>query len=304
MSIPKGILMVRPAVFGPNEQTAGSNAFQSKISFEPEVSIRKKAIAEFDTMVKRLEAFGVDVLVVQDTEEPPKPDAVFPNNWLATFPDGTVMVFPMMAVNRRIERRKDILDRLRSEYRVERVVDLSPLENEGEFLEGTGSLILDHDRKKGYACRSSRTTQKAVEEFERQTGYDVFLFKAFDASGMPIYHTNVMMFITSGFAAFCPESIRQGSERKALLDQLSEGREVIPLSYYQMTQFAGNMAQLRTRSGADVLLCSSTAYRSLDSETKRLLENNVRFCVVDIPTIEQYGGGSARCMIAEIFLEK
>ncbi|MGV3507939.1 MAG: citrulline utilization hydrolase CtlX, partial [Sphingobacteriaceae bacterium] len=239
-----------------------------------------------------------------DKPEPYSPDSIFPNNWISTHADGKVFIYPMEARNRRFEKRPDILDELRNRFKIECEIDLSYLESEGKYLEGTGSMVLDRQNKLAYACISPRTDQKALTIFSDLSGYNTIVFHAFDKNGKAIYHTNVMMCIGELFAIVCLQSITDLKERKQVSDLLqASGKEIIEISVEQMYQFAGNMLQLKNTKGESILVMSQQAYLSLDQSQLNQLEKYGRLIFSPLYTIESSGGGSARCMITEIYLE-
>ncbi|MEM6298661.1 MAG: arginine deiminase-related protein, partial [Bacteroidota bacterium] len=295
------VMMVRPAQFQRNPQTAESNAFQATTMEAQEEVVRAWAIAEFDAFVALLRDNGVTVNVIQDTDEPLKPDAVFPNNWITTHENGYVILYPMEAENRRYERRSGILELLERGYTITDQIDLSHWEEEGIYLEGTGSLILDRTHKVAYACMSSRTHTDALNDFSEKTGYDVVSFSGVDAEGLPIYHTNVMMCMAEDFVLICMESVPDHAERKRLYDSFTKtGKEVLEITLDQMSAFAGNMLELINHQQERLLVMSKQAYDSLDNQQVMFIEARCRIVAPEIYTIEKYGGGSARCMIAEI----
>lgn len=297
--------MIRPASFGYNAETAANNVFQHLPEEEKQSAIQEKAIEEFDRFIETLGKKNIDVLVVQDTPNPPKPDAVFPNNWFCTLPDGTVAVFPMYAANRRIEKSNDLLHMLTEKYEVKDVEDWSEYEAESLFLEGTGSMIIDHENKIIYACISPRTNRAVLEKFAAAHGFKVLLFQSKDENGTDVYHTNVIMHIGETYAVICLESIPNEAERIAVSQLLiSTSHEIIPISFEQVRAFAGNMLQVKNKKGKNFTLLSRTAYMSLTKEQKTILQHHTTLLPVDIQTIETIGGGSVRCMMAEIFLKK
>lgn len=297
--------MIRPASFGYNAETAANNVFQNLPGAEKLPLIKEKAIAEFDRFIETLNKKNIEVLVIQDTPSPPKPDAVFPNNWFCTLSDGTIAVFPMYAPNRRIEKNNDLLQMLIEKYEVRDVEDWSEYEAESLFLEGTGSMIIDHENKIIYACISPRTNRSVLEKFATAHGFRPFLFHSRDEQGTDVYHTNVIMHVGETYAVICLESIPAGTERIALSQLLiSTGHEIIPISFEQVRALAGNMLQVKNKKGKAFTLLSRTAYMSLTKEQKTILQHHTTLLPVDIQTIETIGGGSVRCMMAEIFLEK
>ena len=265
--------------------------------------MQEKALAEFDTMVQQLSSHGIEVLVVEDTNEPVKPDAVFPNNWFCTFPSGVVSVFPMYAPNRRAEKRDDILDWLADQFEVNNVEDWSEYEAEGHFLEGTGSMVIDHDNSIIYACISDRTSLSLLEKFAARHGYHAIAFRATDKAGRPVYHTNVVMCLGYGFAVICKDAIADEMEQVAVTQVLeSTGRVPVYITLEQMHAFAGNMLQLQNKQGDLFIVISRSAWNALNDAQRKQLSSYAMPLVMDVPTIEAVEGGSVRCMIAEIFL--
>lgn len=294
------ILMIRPVAFGYNAETAVNNAFQSA---GVDANINEQAQNEFDYFVAVLTSNGIDVTVVQDTKEPHTPDSVFPNNWASYHTHGTVVLYPMFAENRRMERDKDVLEKLKEKFEVGSILDLTDYEREEIFLEGTGSMILDRENKIAYACISPRTHAKAFEYFCNQLSYNPVLFSAKDANGQAIYHTNVMMCLADDYVVICLDSIASEQEKNVLLQKFQETkREIIVISLQQMNQFAGNMLQVENAEGRKFLVMSSQAFKSLSAEQYEKLESYNHILHAPLYTIEQNGGGSARCMMAEIFL--
>lgn len=304
MPLATTILMVRPAAFGFNEETATNNYFQTNPGISKEM-LQQKALAEFDNMVQLLRNEEIDVLVMEDTKEPPKPDAIFPNNWLSTSPDGMVSVFPMYAPNRRAEKRDDILQQLASHFVVNDVQDWSEYEAEGRFLEGTGSMVIDHDNKMIYAAVSERTNLSVLEKYAATNNYQAIVFLAKDKNGQPVYHTNVMMALGSAFCILCEEAIEEEWELIAVRQLLeSTGHTIIPITREQMHAFAGNMLEVKNKNGENILVLSQSAFNSLRTEQKEMLETYAKLLPVAVPVIEEVEGGSVRCMMAEVFLEK
>ena len=296
--------MVRPAAFGFNEETAANNYFQTNPGIGKEV-LQQKALAEFDNMVQLLRNEEVDVLVMEDTKEPPKPDALFPNNWLSTSPNGTVSVFPMYAPNRRAEKRDDILQQLARHFVVKDVQDWSEYEAEGRFLEGTGSMVIDHDNKMIYAAVSERTNLSVLEKYAATNNYQAIVFLATDKNGQPVYHTNVMMALGPAFCVLCEEAIEEEWELIAVRQLLeSTGHTIIAITREQMHAFAGNMLEVKNKNGENILVLSQSAFNSLRTEQKEMLETYAKLLPVAVPVIEEVEGGSVRCMMAEVFLEK
>jgi hypothetical protein len=295
------ILMVRPVNFGFNEQTAASNAFQKKHAVKN--GLNALAQSEFDRMVNVLRANKVDVIVVDDTMEPHKPDSIFPNNWVSFHADGNVFLYPMQAENRRLERREDIILKLEDRFAVKHVFDLSRFELENKFLEGTGSMVLDRLNKIAYACLSPRTDREVLNIFCEQTGCKAVTFDAVDDKGQALYHTNVLMCIGSRFAVICIDSIPNPHEKVLIRESLlSTNKEIIDISFEQMNQFAGNMLEVENCMGETLIVMSTSAYDSLFEEQKTILKQFGKLVYTDISTIESIGGGSARCMMAEVHL--
>ena len=304
MVLTSTILMVRPAAFGFNKETAANNYFQSNPNIDKS-ELHQKAVAEFDNMVQILLSHSINVVVIEDSKEPPKPDAIFPNNWLSTSPNGLVCVFPMFAPNRRIEKREAILDQLAKEFIVHDMQDWSEYEVEGRFLEGTGSMIIDYDNKMIYACVSERTSLPVLEKYAVANGFQAIVFLATDKNGMPVYHTNVVMTLGEGFCVLCEEAIDEEWELIAVRQLLeSTNHSIIAITREQMHQFAGNMLQVKNNNDEKFLLLSETAYMSLRKEQKQMLEAYATLLPIAVPTIEEVEGGSVRCMMAEIFLER
>lgn len=298
------ILMIRPASFGYNRETAANNFFQHQTAYSP-ADIQEKALTEFDQMVKKLLENGIEVLVLPDNREPPKPDAIFPNNWLGTSPDGKIFVFPLFAANRRSEKRDDILQYLAEQFEVKDVQDWSEFEAEGRFLEGTGSMVVDHENKLIYAAISERTNLSVLEKFAATNGFQAIVFLATDKEGQPVYHTNVIMSLGEKFCVLCEEAIEEEWELIAVRQLLeSTGHSIIPISRDQMYLFAGNMLELSGDAGEHILVLSQSAFESLRREQREMLEAYARLLPVAVPTIEEVEGGSARCMMAEIFLNR
>jgi len=303
------VLMIRPANFGYNVETAPNNIYQRSPDFLPfPERIQERALGEFDGFVTRLKEAGVRVIVVQEPAGSRTTDAVFPNNWISTHADGTVVTYPLWAPSRRPERRESVLQELEAHgLRIRRKVDYSYLEVEGKFLEGTGSLVLDRQAKLAFASLSVRTHERALAHFCRDLDYTAVPFRSSqaDAQGefVPVYHSNVMMSVGSTVAIVCGASIRDAEERKNVLHLLGrDGREVIDISEDQCRQFAGNMLQIQNQAGQPILVMSEQAYGSLTPEQIRRIEARSGILYSPIPTIETLGGGSARCMLAEIFL--
>ncbi|MDG1047637.1 MAG: arginine deiminase-related protein [Flavobacteriaceae bacterium] len=302
------ILMIRPAQFRMNEQTAVNNYFQAQAGMTPE-AVEKKAQEEFDTYVSVLREKGVQVTVVQDTLDPDTPDALFPNNWVSFHQDATVALYPMFAENRRLERREAVLEILEEDgFIIDQVMDYTAAEDSGIFLEGTGSLILDRVHKKAYCALSSRADEELFIEFCEDFEYTPVIFTAnqtVEGKRLPIYHTNVMMCFAETFAVICSDSIDDKKARKAVLNHLKEdGKEVIAISEVQMHSFAGNMLQVLGSNETPYLVMSTTAYESLQPDQLSKIRKHCEIIHADLSTIETCGGGSARCMMAEVFLPR
>ena len=296
--------MIRPARFESNPQTAASNRFQGKQDATPEQQ-QTAALAEFDSIGHALEQSGIRVISIDDTKEPHTPDSIFPNNWVSFHADGTVVLYPMEAPNRRTERRPDIIDRLSRDhgYLVTDIIDLSHYESEGHYLEGTGSMVLDRVNRIAYACLSSRTHLDVLGDFAQRLDYDIVAFDAVDRAGETIYHTNVLMNVGESLVVICAEAIPRIEQRDAVLKRLSDsGHEVIELSHDQLEAFAGNMLELRSASGQRLVAMSSRAKDSLTGEQMARIENTATVVSADIRNIENSAGGSVRCMLAEIHL--
>jgi hypothetical protein len=297
------VLLVRPASFGFHADAAQSNAFANASGDSDLVG---RAAGEFDGLARRLEDAGVEVIVLQDSPDPAKPDAVFPNNWVSFHADGTMALYPMATEARRLERDVDGLKALLSAsgFEVRQVVDLSFHERHGHYLEGTGSLILDRPRRRAYANLSPRTDAAVIAEFDDRLDYSTFIFDARDRSGKPIYHTNVLLSLGTRFAVVCTETVTP-EYREVLLGEIDRtDRKLIDVDYDQMRQFACNILELKGRDGAPLIALSSTALRSFRPDQLRQLESFGELVNADIPTIETVGGGSVRCMIADIHLPR
>ncbi|MGN6616423.1 MAG: citrulline utilization hydrolase CtlX [Ilyomonas sp.] len=304
MSVASAILMVRPASFGYNTETAANNVFQSSVSYNA-AEVQQKAVQEFDAFVETLRSKGIEVIVIEDTASPFKPDAVFPNNWFCTLEDGTVAIFPMFATNRRIERRQDLIDQLKQDYEVREVEDWAEYENKDQYLEGTGSMVLDHKSKIIYACISPRTNEDVLKAFAQKHDYTAFTFHAYDENSTAVYHTNVIMHLGDDYAVICSESIKDNVEKHAITKLLEDtGHEVISITLQQVHAYAGNMLQVKNNQGQKYTIISNQAFNSLTAEQKFLLEKHTTLLPIDITMIETVGGGSVRCMLAEIFLQK
>ncbi|MEE3235856.1 MAG: arginine deiminase-related protein [Pseudomonadota bacterium] len=300
------VLMINPVRFESNPSTAASNKFQGR---NPDSSNKQQrdAAEEFVGLRAALETSGIEVIQVDDTVEPHTPDAIFPNNWVSFHADGTVVLYPMEAPNRRTERRPDIIETLVEdhEFIVRKIVDLSTHEAQAQYLEGTGSLVLDRVNRVAYACLSSRTHLDALGDFAQRMGYEVLAFDAHDRNGAPIYHTNVLMSVGEAFAVICAEGIPREDQRDAVLRRLADTEhEVVTIDFDQMDAFAGNMLELRSVDGERILAMSEQAKQSLDVERMEKLAANAQIVSAPIDRIESSAGGSVRCMLAEIHLNK
>ena len=299
------VLMIEPAAFGFNAETAQNNYFQ--INSE-NAETQTKALQEFNNFVEKLRSKGINVITVKDTLEPHTPDSIFPNNWISMHSDGTVVLYPMCAVNRRWERRNDILEILKRNFSVKEIIDLSAPENDGKFLEGTGSMIFDHDNKLAYGSVSLRLDEQLFREFCEKFGFEPVVFHSYQTANnerLPIYHTNVMMCVADQFVVICLDCIDDETERVNVVNAIvNSGKEIIEISESQMQQFAGNMLQVQNSDGKKFLVMSLSAYQSLTPEQISNIEKYSEIIYSDLETIETNGGGSARCMLAEVFLEK
>ncbi|HZE85320.1 MAG TPA: arginine deiminase-related protein [Puia sp.] len=294
------LLMIRPVNFSFNAETAVNNAFQVAASDE---RTAEKALAEFNDFVQVLRDNGVDVTVIDDTPEPFTPDSLFPNNWVSFHPDGTVVLYPMYALNRRAERKPGVLERLAQKFSLGRTLDLSHFENEELYLEGTGSMVLDRENKIAYACLSPRTDRAVLQDFGEKMGYRPVVFHAVDTAGRDIYHTNVMMCIADKYAVICLDSLPDAGERALVKTELEgSGKVLVEISLDQMNHFAGNMLQVHNARGEKLLVMSTQAYASLTQGQVGLLTFFNRIIHSPLTTIETNGGGSARCMMAEVHL--
>ncbi|MGO4821883.1 MULTISPECIES: citrulline utilization hydrolase CtlX [unclassified Flavobacterium] len=303
------ILMIRPVAFRMNEQTAVNNYYQKVIDGLLPATVNAKAQQEFDDFVQKLRAVGVDVTVVEDTLNPDTPDSIFPNNWISFHENGDVALYPMFAENRRAERREEILDQLEENgFKIENIVDYTSAEEDGFFLEGTGSLLLDRANEKAYCALSPRADEELFIEFCEDFDYAPVVFEAFqtvDGERKLIYHTNVMMCLGETFAVICAECIDDKKERKMVLDNLkNDGKEIILITEAQVNNFAGNMLEVRGVEDKNYLVMSASAHKSLTTKQIEQLEKHATILSSSLDTIEACGGGSARCMMAEIFLPR
>ncbi len=299
------VLMIEPAAFGFNAETAQNNYFQVN---SENAETQNRALQEFNNFVEKLRSKGINVITVKDTLEPHTPDSIFPNNWISMHQDGTVVLYPMCAVNRRWERRNDILEILKRNFSVKEIMDFSAPENDGKFLEGTGSMIFDHDNKLAYGSVSLRLDEQLFREFCEKFGFTPVVFHSYQTANnerLPIYHTNVMMCVADQFVVICLDCIDDETERVNVVNAIvNSGKEIIEISESQMQRFAGNMLQLQNPEGKKFLVMSLSAYQSLTPEQISNIEKYSEIIYSDLETIETNGGGSARCMLAEVFLEK
>ncbi|MGI9515479.1 MAG: citrulline utilization hydrolase CtlX [Pirellulaceae bacterium] len=297
------LLMIRPANFGFNVETAASNAFQQQMSDSDPASVAQLGLQEFDQTVKTLRENGIDVLVLDDSADPVKTDAVFPNNWISTHEGGILVTYPMANPSRRNEVRLDLVDELKSRFNVNRWWKLHEEAPEGKFLEGTGSLVLDHENRIAWACRSPRTDEELVRQFCEQMDFEPQMFGAIDDQGLPIYHTNVMMAVTTKHVILCLECIRDESQREEITRRIAATeKQVVELTWPQIEAFAGNMLQLEDHNRQPCIALSTTAKKSLREDQLQTIESESRIIELDIPTLETCGGGSVRCMLAENYL--
>ena len=297
------ILMIEPVAFGFNPETATNNYFQKESTRE---DAQTQALAEFQNMVELLRSKSIEVIVIQDTLEPHTPDSIFPNNWISFHEDGTFVTYPMFAVNRRTERREDIIEYLYNRgFHASKRIDYSNFENNQIFLEGTGSVVLDRKHRRAYACLSPRTNRELFLRFCEDLGYKPIYFDALHQIGgdmRPIYHTNVMMAIGSTYAVICLESIVNQEQREMVWRELqTTGHDVIEITPEQMNRFAGNMLEIKALDGALYLCLSQSAYNALSEAQRTQLARHAQLLIFPIPTIEALGGGSVRCMMAELF---
>jgi hypothetical protein len=300
------VLMVRPRHFGFNAQTAVTNRFQNAGAAS---DVAQRALREFDAFAAALAGEGVTVCIAEDSDTPRKPDAVFPNNWVSFHRDGTVVLYPMHAENRRIERRQEVIDTVVRDagFRVGRVLDLTHHEKAGRFLEGTGSLVLDHVARVAYACRSPRTHDAVAAEWSRALGYDLEMFDAADESGTPIYHTNVLMHVGTRVAVIALDAIAETDRARIAARIENSGRGIVAIDHAEMNAFAGNMLEVGSwdeyLGDYTILVMSETARHALSTEKYKHLYASVdAVLAVPVDTIERHGGGSVRCMLAEVFL--
>jgi hypothetical protein len=303
-TVADAVFMVEPTSFGFDEQTAASNVFQQHLSAST-VEITSRAQAEFDTYVATLRTHNIEVMTFRDTDFMPKPNAVFSNNWLSTWPDGRVYLYPMATTSRRVERSKAVLDVIRRQRIVSELSDISAPEHANTFLESTGVMVFDHAHKLVYACLSERCDEDLLRAHAAQLGYEPVVFHAATSDNVAIYHTNVMLAIQAHSAVICAEAIRDADERSNVLTRLRKtGHEVIEISLSQMRNFCGNILEVQSRDGQLCIIMSQSAYEHFTLTQRAMLEAYDTLVPVAIPTIETIGGGSARCMLTEVFLPK
>lgn len=291
--------MIRPVNFGFNAQTAVNNAFQVAGA---EAAAQEKAQTEFDNFVSLLRSNDIDVTVINDTPEPHTPDSIFPNNWISFHDNGAICLYPMFAENRRQERKPTVIQQLKQTFNITNTYDFTGYEKEHLYLEGTGSMVLDRDHKLAYACLSPRTHQQVLDDFCKQMDYRPISFTAVDGNGKAIYHTNVMMCVADKYVVVCLDSLPNPAELQMMQETIGKtGKALVNISFEQMNHFAGNMLQVQNKQGEKLLVMSSQAYHSLQPEQIKQLESYNRILHAPLTTIETNGGGSARCMMAEVF---
>lgn len=294
------LLMIQPVQFDFNAQTAVNNRFQVQ---SEDKAIQEKALNEFTGFIEVLRRHGIAVTVIQDTPDPHTPDSVFPNNWISFHDNGTLLLYPMFAENRRKERKQQVLDAIGKKFQISKTIDLTAYESENLFLEGTGSMVLDRDNKIAYACLSPRTDEVVLSKFGSLMSYETVSFLSVDEQGSPIYHTNVMMCVADSYVVICLDSIPDTNEKEKLINRIQQtGKQIIEISFSQLNHFAGNMLQVHNKEGEKFLVMSSQAFHSLTNEQIQQIQKYNPIIHADITTIETNGGGSARCMMAEVFL--
>jgi hypothetical protein len=294
----KTIMMIEPVSFGFNEETAANNYFQRKEQID---DAQSKALVEFKRFVEQLAFHDIDVLVVQDTPSPLTPDSIFPNNWISIHEEGTMVLYPMYAKNRRQERKQTVVDAVKNSVGIHEIVDLTHFESSHKYLEGTGSMVLDRKNKIAYACISERTDEDLFSTFCLKMNYTPMLFHAQDQRGLPIYHTNVLMCMADQYVVICLDAVYDQIEREQLIEQFTATqKEIINISFDQMDHFCGNMLQVKNKKGDYFLVMSTQAFNHLNADQVKRLETYQPIIHSDITTIETLGGGSARCMMAEL----
>lgn len=304
MQTTNSILLIKPCCFQYNFETEFSNYFQHQLP-ENKLDITLKAINEFNNFALELENNGIDITIIDDTTLPEKPDAVFPNNWISTHENGKVILYPMLAENRRIERRQEIIDHIKQRFVINQITDLTYFEKESKFLEGTGSVILDRIYQKAFACLSPRTDKEVFFKFCEEIGFLPVWFFSLDENKNEIYHTNVVMCLGTHFAVVCLASINDEQNKKNLINKIKKSnREIIDIDFNQVKNFAGNMLELKNKDGEPLIVLSQTAYNCLHLNQIDAIKKYGKLLSLKVDTIEKIGGGSVRCMIAEIFLTK
>jgi hypothetical protein len=300
---PRALMMIRPSAFGFNPLTASTNEFQKKPLSS--TNIQLSAVREFDRMLGRLYDHQIEVAVFDDAEAPAKPDSIFPNNWISFHEDGKVVLYPMMALNRRSERRMDLVDALKHNFNIQNVIDLTHHESASRFLEGTGSVVFDHVNRIAYAARSPRTSEIVLNELCDILKYIPVVFDALDRKERPVYHTNVVLSIGEKFAVLCLDAVTKEADQEMLLENFSKtGHKVIAISFDQMDAFAGNVLEVMSVKNSPYLLLSQSAFGSLVPGQLNALGEFAELLPIDISTIEKCGGGSVRCMVAGIHSPK
>ena len=293
------VLMIRPADFTYNVETAANNLFQVTGNTE---NAQQKALEEFNAFVEKLKANGINVFVIDDTPEPHTPDSIFPNNWISFHDNGIIVLYPMFANNRRAERKQHVIDLINQNFKPTRIIDLTYFENDSLFLEGTGSMVLDRKNKIAYACLSPRTNKKVLDIFCTKMNYTSCCFNATDENAQAIYHTNVMMCVADNYVIICLDAIQNNYEKKSVTNVIeNSGKRIIEITRKQINCFAGNMLQLENNNNEKILIMSSQAFESLNGKQLAILEKLNKIITAELKTIETNGGGSARCMIAEFF---
>lgn len=294
------LLLVRPVCFGFNPETAVNNFFQHEDAARADV--QERALREFDGLVRALESRDIPVLVLPDSPEPVTPDSIFPNNWVSSHEDGTLVLYPMFAPNRRLERKPEIVRALVEATGVVRLLDLTGWEKQNLFLEGTGSMVLDRSSRTAYACLGPRTSPEVLADFCRQLGYEAVPFKAVDSDGRSLYHTNLMMSVGTSFAVLCREAFVCAEELEKVEDNLRrQGKRIVDITWEQMMYYTGNILEIKSRAGERFILMSETARRNFREDQLAVLTEGASVLSAPVPTIEQVGGGSVRCMVAELF---
>jgi hypothetical protein len=301
---PHSLFMVRPANFGFNEQTASTNSFQRSIE-DDLANVHRMALKEFDAMVALLKENHIELVVFEDTKDPIKPDAIFPNNWMSVHEDGKLLLYPMLTQNRRQERRPDFVQMLRDKFSIKDIIDFSTEERNKRVVEGTGSLVFDHVNKIAYASRSERTDESLAREIAQRLGYALLIFDAVDQHGKAIYHTNVLMCVGEKFVVLCLDAIRIDEDQELILNSFANtGHKVVAISYAQMESFAGNMFEVKNKKGEAFVLLSQQAFNTLIPGQIDAITQFADLLPINIQTIETHGGGSVRCMVGGIHAPK